>query len=203
MENLNVLDGLKYLGEIWFEKKGLITALILANIFLLVTFDIQPNFYFLIPTLSLLIIASWAISTKPQIAKKDKIGFLVCLDCTEDKEAKKVSEDFIRPLKKLVADSDIGSKIDFIVAPQWIAKNITTGQEAEALRSKSNAQFMIYGNVRLRVINGKEHHVTELDGIVVHRATTKENSSEIVKEFSALLPRKLKGTSGNPLIQVN
>ncbi len=55
----------------------------------------------------------------------------------------------------------------------------------------SNAHFMILGNFKKRILNGKEHHIINLNGLVTHKPLPKEIQKLLSFEFKELFPRKL------------
>lgn len=138
------------------------------------------------------ITVAWLWTRRPPRTKRDRIGFLVSIIAFDDKEGQKLREDFVLPLQRLIKSSKAGYGFHFLELPQFLAKNVVDIETAEAIRRKCRAHMMLYGSVRVRQINGEDHHVIELDGIVSHPASLDERVRGILgQEFGELLPRRV------------
>jgi len=60
------------------------------------------------------------------------------------------------------------TKFYLLEYPQWLARRCIDGSNAKHLLSGSRAHMIIYGEVKLRMLDGKESHVLEIDGAVRH-----------------------------------
>jgi hypothetical protein len=192
MPSLN--DIADFVEKTWYDKKGLVIALLVATPTVIALFPVGNIAYavgvcLLINTLLILIwLRTQAIPKSP----KDKLGFLVCLSCTNDSEAKKIREDFIVPLRQLVKSGQTGNTFHFIELPQYLACKVEDIDDAQEVRIKARAHFMIYGRVRLREINKKMVHVLEMQSIVAHQPITDKNTQlAFAREFSELMPSRL------------
>ena len=58
----------------------------------------------------------------------------------------------------------------------------------------------MYGRVRVRVIDGKEHHVIDMNGIVAHKPVSGDVKQLFSLEFSELLPRRVHISKENDLL---
>lgn len=166
----------------------LLTALFLNT--LLQKLDL-PVFFVSTVIAEVLLIVLWWFIRQPKKAEKNKIGFLVAIACSDADERKRISEDFIRPLKRLISSGRMGNLFSFIKAPEFLSSQIHNVDDAQSLRIKSRAQFMLFGRSRLRVVNGSSVHVIELSGIVAHQSVSPEMTANFIAEFSELLPRNL------------
>ena len=85
----------------------------------------------------------------------------------------------------------MGASFHFIELPQFHAERIVDAESAQLLRIQTGAQFLLFGRVRLRQLNGQDHHVIDLDGAVTHQPVPAAISKWLSTEFAELLPRKL------------
>lgn len=199
----NLAELVQLVKKHWFEKSGLIITTILAwaietpfllnsqlaLIYVLLTFAITALFVFI----------GWLVSHKTPITPKNKIGFVVSIGCADDDESERLREDFVIPLRQLVKSGKTGKAFHFIELPQHLAKRVVDPDDAQELRVKCKAHFVLYGRVRLREIQGVEHHIVELGGVVAHRPISEEVSKSFAQEFSELLPRKVSIPKENDL----
>jgi tetratricopeptide (TPR) repeat protein len=185
----------KFLDETWYQPRGLLIATVFIVITVLpINLFSQLDFIFLLLIAVLLIIGTataWHISRTPRKVKRNRVGFIVAIHCSEKEEHLKLKEDFIFPLKSLLDSGDIGKTIDFISLPQHISSSITSSDDAERIRLRCRAHFMIYGRVRLRKIDGQYFHMMEIQGVVTHTPTSVETAKSFSAEFAELLPRQI------------
>jgi hypothetical protein len=187
-------DYFEFLQNKFQSLMGLIVSEILLTVLFLNTLlqrlDLTVFFLALVITGGLLTVLWWFIR-QPKKAEKNKIGFLVAIACSDTDERRRISEDFIRPLRRLISSGRMGNLFSFINAPEFLSNQIHSVDDAQSLRIRSRAQFMLFGRSRLRVVNGNSVHVIELSGIVAHQSVSKEMTENFIAEFSELLPRNL------------
>lgn len=204
---MNTLKDLPpFLEKQWYSPIGLITAE-LASFGITIPYFISHLSILASLSLSclfgLLILAFWWFCQQPPKTREDKIGFLVAISCPDEEEKKKIQEDFIDPLHKLIKSGVTGNTFEFLIAKEHISSKIHNIEEAEAIRKKARAHFMIYGVVRLRKINGVDTHVIELEGLVSHNSLSKQVSESISREFGELLPRRVQATTENDVFSLH
>lgn len=200
---MNLRETSDFFESIWFEKKGLIAALLAVTVglFPLLLINIGA-LWGILGTLStnILVAAFWWWSRQPPVTPVDKIGFLISISCTDDQESKQLQEDFVRPLRNLLKSGKTGYAFHVMEMPPHISSTIQDIEEAQVLRFKCRAHFMIFGRVRLREINGKVVHVLDLEGAVSHNPVPDHISQMLSQEFSELMPRKLHVAKENDLL---
>ncbi|MDD2913908.1 MAG: hypothetical protein PHP70_01180 [Gallionella sp.] len=193
----------QFFEESWYKKSGLVTVELIALV-TLATLLVQANAHILVwalltPSVLLCIYLFWGYTTRPPIVPKDKVGFLVCITCTDEAELRKIEEDFIDPLRKLVKSGVAGNTFYFLQMPQHFAMQVVDADSASEMRMRCRAHFMIYGRVKKRIINGKETHIVELEGAVAHQPISKKVQDSLVSEFTELLPRNVHISTENDL----
>jgi tetratricopeptide (TPR) repeat protein len=198
------LENVRFIEKHWFEKTGLFFALIttIALMLMLLT-TLNAVWWVTIIVLALsiaLVTMAWIISKSPPKTQKNKIGFLISIACDGDEESKKLRDDFVIPLRQLVKSGKTGSAFHFMELPQHLARSLIEKDDAQSIRSRSRAHFMLFGRVRLRELEGQKHHVIDLDSMVTHEAVTKEASQLLAKEFLELMPRKITIPTENDLL---
>lgn len=199
---------LELLQKYWHKHLGLLIAEIIG-ITLITTIlatisstNILSNIIsYAIVTLGILFL--WLYSNRCPKTKKGKVGFAICINCSNEEEREKIREDFIITLKNLIKRGKIGETFEVITIPDHISEKIIDNESAQLLRQKCRAHFFLYGRVRLREINKKKFHVIDLDGIVKHRLIPKEISQIISNEFAELLPRQIQIATENDLLTFN
>lgn len=196
-------DTVKFLEEHWHKKVGLVTVevvFISALLGLLAAIKVTLLLWLSLPPLfALIVYFIWRYTTRPPIVPKDKIGFLVCITCSDEGELRTIVEDFIAPLRQLVKSGKAANSFHFIEMPQHFARQVLDVDSANDMRVRCKAHFMIYGRARKRVIDGKENHIIELEGAVAHQPVSDKVRENLAIEFAELLPRNVILSSENDL----
>lgn len=204
VQNSSLHDIAQFLETQWFKKAGLIASIIAAVSGELVWLANVNAAWWVTLTITLgtalIITLSWLGSRRPTRTKKDKIGFLVSIACSDDLEAKKLREDFVIPLRNLIKSGRTGGAFHFIELPKHLADSVLDADDAQVVRVRSRAHFMLYGRVRLRTIDGKDHHVIDLEGLVAHKPVPDHLQESLSREFTELLPRRVQLTTDNDLL---
>ncbi len=134
----------------------------------------------------------WLYTNRLPRTPKNKIGFLICISTGKEIEPIKIKEDFVIILHELIKQGVSGRWFHVITVPEYVADKIIDQDDAERLRLRCNAHFVIYGRVHLRLINSKEKYVLNLKGIVATRqALPKSAIEDISSEFKNFFPPKL------------
>lgn len=198
----NPIEIVRFLEKHWYEKSGLVAALIFTTIVegtLLSKGGASGKETFLVFVVSWIAIVTawWFTALRIPKTPKDMVGFLVSIECPDDKESEKLREDFVVPLRQLIKSGKVGGDFHFIQLPQHQARKIKEHDDAKALAAKTGAHFIFYGRVRLREIEGKEHHIIDLEGAVSHKPIPIAVSEILAREFSELLPRKVRMPTDN------
>jgi tetratricopeptide (TPR) repeat protein len=145
----------------------------------------------------------WFIYKRTPKTKKNKIGFVVSIICSNEDEGKKIHEDFTLTLQSLIKNSPSGKDFHFIEIKQHIAQKILNFEDAFKLQKKTRAHFVIFGRVRKRLINNSNTYFLELEGIVLHGPISIKDHSKLSGEFSELFPRQLAIDEKNDLFSFN
>lgn len=108
----------QFIDEYWPKKSGLAAAEIisfLALSTLLVAINVSLLLWACIILLvGISIFFLWPYTSRPPVVSKDKIGFLVCITCSDEKELSIIVEDFISPLRQLVKSGKVGDSFYFV-----------------------------------------------------------------------------------------
>lgn len=185
-----------FLKEHWYSKQGIVAAEIFSLILLITFFNwlglSKLVSLTLIPFILVFLFCYWFFSIRPPKTPKNKVGFLISIASSNEDDAKKVKEDLIVPLMQLIKSGKAGKSFHFMELPQHLAEKILDPDQAEFIRVKSGAHFMLFGRVRKRQFeDGKIHHVIDFQGAVAHRPVSNQVSESLKTEFSELLPRQV------------
>lgn len=204
MELSDIEKVISILKKGWTQPHGLLAAILVsfvAEIALITATSPSPKadtLIILIPSLTIYI--AWLWTRRLPKRKKGKVGFAVSLWCSDEEAACKVREDFVLSLQKLIKSGRTGSSFQFMEIPAYKAEKIVDPDDAQELRLKTKANFIIYGRVRRRRVDGSERYFLELDGLVAHKPISNDISQRIANEFSELLPRKVILAQENDLL---
>lgn len=191
----------------WHKPIGLIASIIAAltfEILLLNSVKASTTITILVYVLTLLFLFStWIYSNRYPKTHKGKVGFVVCIQFSNDNQKQIIRDDFVTTLRKLLKGGALGHTFHFIEIPKHISDKVFDMEDAHKLRLKTKSHFLIIGRVRLRTLGGKESHILDLDGIVIHRPLNETASAIISREFRELFPRRLRIATENDLLAFN
>ena len=139
----------------------------------------------------------WWYTNRLPKTRKGKVGFLISIASGEETERKKIMEDFVTTLHELLKGGASGHSFQLIKVPDHVAEKIVDIDDAQRLRLRCKAHFVIYGRVRLRPVAGKEEHVLHLEGLVAHKPISEVVSQKLSNEFAELMPRRVRIATEN------
>lgn len=181
----------------WYRVSSLLLLLGLIAVFLLWVFSAidfsKINYYQYAIAGLILILATivWWVTTRPYKSPPKKVGFGVALVTESREQREKLYHDFIVSLRTLLSKSKYRYKFAFHVYPQHFAEKIESSDDARKFMKDARLRFLIYGRVRNRIVNDKETHILQLDGVVAHRPIDPEFQKQFSAEFSELFPRRM------------
>lgn len=133
----------------------------------------------------------WFRSNRLKRTPKNKVGFVLAIDCENQADRQQVRSDFTEELKRLVSDSGVGHHFWFYEIPDAAERVVRTQAEAKALQHETRAHFVLYGKVRTRETGGARSHIIDLAGLVHHGPITPHNQRNLAKDFAELMPRRV------------
>jgi tetratricopeptide (TPR) repeat protein len=187
--------------RLWGQRTGYFAVLVVLLGAELLLFSNQPlNFLWAAVLSALILEVVWRVCRRIPKTQNGKLGFVISIACDDEKTAHLIRADFILTLRKLLRAGRLGKTFQVIEIPQHHAISIVDMDDAQRVRIAARAQFMLYGRVRQRQVNSKDHHYLELDGVVAHKPIPLEISKRLSEEFSELLPRKIVIPKDNDLL---
>jgi len=203
----DLIQFINWLSERWHSRYSILllcAVVLLSSIIYLsgVNFNaITLLKWITIALILLLLYGFWFFTTKVPQRTPGKIGFIVAI-CTENqKQYKRITEDFIEKLRQDVARGNLKYAFEIIVYPEYYSKKLKDQNTVREYLSKSNAQFCVYGRCRERNISGKQHFVIDLQGAVAHKPLPQDIQNKFSSEFTELLPNRLAITEENDLFE--
>lgn len=195
------LTGLaNFLERKWFEKSGLFAAMALCAVGSVVLFTSQDDAPWARALLgiavALIVLCAWLYSRQVPKTKPGRVGIAVAIACENDEESRRLHADFVTPLQKAIHDGASGSSLQFIELPSFLTSEIVDKVSALKMREKCGTHLLLYGRVRRRLDGGNEFCFMELEGVVAHKPISKEASLTLGKEFSEIIPRRVKIPAG-------
>lgn len=188
-------DSINFIKDNWYNWSGLVVCefIMVAVATITMKFVSVPNIVTVIVDIVIIVILAiiWFFTTRVPRVPDDKVGFAICLSCSDDKVIQLIEEDFIHNLKKSIASSATGNTFHFIQLPRHFANSVSTVDEARKIMAKMRCHFILYGRVRERNIGGKQQKLIELDGIVAHTPVSTTVTSKLAVEFGELIPRRV------------
>ena len=146
------------------------------------------------------IVAVWYLTTRVPRARKGRTGIVIAVSAEGDKERIRLQSDFINVLRSALDDSNDLLRFDFVVLPKWHAEKILDSDAAEKYARKCRAHFLVFGNAKVRVLNGKESHVLRLRQLIVHKPISKDISKLFSQEMSEVFSGNINVSRENDLV---
>lgn len=197
----NLLDLLDAVRRSWPSFQGLLLAWLVALAAGAMFLPLASSPWPLVITLAIggVVTLAWLKARQLKRCPPDKFGFVVAISVDDPNTQRLFERDFSRNLESLVSTGRSGERVWAYRVPQLHLPLCLTQQEAMEMRQKTNAGFLLYGQVRTRKEDKTKHYV-DLHGVVGHAETVASNKTKLVKEFTELLPRRLIALEGNQLV---
>lgn len=191
------MKSLKFIFDLvkseWHNPITLLFVLVAAAMMILAIdlskVDVQTVLAIAIVSIGIVII--WKYSNRLPKTNKNKVGFIVAIKISKNMDDEQLKSDFADNIKKLLNRSSYRYQFHFLLYPQHFAKKITTHDDAKKYLIESKGHFILFGHLKQRLINGKQHHILDLDGGVRHRPLPAEWQKQFAKEFGELLPKRM------------
>lgn len=188
-------DSINFIKDNWYNWSGLVVCEFIAITATTITLKFVglPNLVISIVDFVIFIIlaAVWFFTTRIPRTPDNKVGFAVCLSCSDDKVIQQIEEDFIHNLRRLITSSSTGNTFHFMQVPRHFANSVNNIEDARKIMAKTRCHFILYGRARERNIGGKQQKLIEMDGIVAHNPVPAAVTSKLAAEFGELIPRRV------------
>lgn len=197
MIKIDLVPMIQWLSERWYRKSTLVILVLSALLVLLtcaMNFDlykINLLWWIIIVVVLSGIVSGWLLSRKIPRTPKGRVGFLIAINHEDKTKQERFRNDFIRVLKNLLEAGGLKYQIKVVVLNEFHSSKIMDQETALYYLKTSHGHFILYGNIRERVLNNQAHHFLNLAGTVTHRPIPKPVSQIFSREFSELLPSKL------------
>src|SRR3989344_2256879 len=137
---------------------------------------LSPSEWWASALLPLIFIVVWYISNKVPKTATGKIGFVIALSAETPEEHDVIQADFVRSLQDALADTheDGAPEFQFILLPARHAKQISGPDSATRYIRLCRANLLVFGDARIRKLDGKDVHALRINQLVVHRQGPQE-----------------------------
>lgn len=140
----------------------------------------------------------WFSDRKLKKCPPGKVGFLLAISVDDSDTYKLFQRDFIQNIERLLLTSELRQRIWVEEVPQWRLEKAPSMDDAAELRQMSNCTFVLFGQVRTRQEQRRQHYI-DLSGVIGHAETEEHNTSKLRNEFSELMPRRIIAEEGSEL----
>lgn len=128
--------------------------------------------------------------------KKNKLGIVIAIFAENEIERQKLKLDFVSELKNNLRQEGILEISNIIFLKNHQAEDIVESNNfSEAIaqvNKKIKGHFYVWGKIKKRPDQDSDHkYYLSFNGYVVHKPIRQELSSEISKDFSAVLPKEI------------
>jgi hypothetical protein len=133
----------------------------------------------------------WKLDNSVPEVPKGKVGLVLAVACDNRQHDQQVRADFVGSLRRLLLSDQSATSFALIDLPDHHSRQCHDIDSARQMLSKSQGHFILYGQVRRRLIQGADSHLISLDGLVKHSPIPQPSSEAIARDFGQLLPRRL------------
>ena len=137
---------------------------------------------------------AWINARRLRRCPPGSVGFVVAISVDSDDVYPSFQRDFVHNLRNLLRQGELKSGVWFYEVPQFRLNGPVDQDKAAYFRQKTEAAFVLYGQVRTRQESETKHYL-DLHGLVGHAETTESNKTRLTDEFTELLPRRLIASS--------
>ena len=142
----------------------------------------------------------WYWTIRLPTTRKGKIGVVVAITAESEEERRQLQNDFVVNLRRALESSNDILKFHFMELSSHRAASILDEETAKTYVRKCRAHFLIFGDVRVRTINGKEFHALRLRELVVHKQISTELSKTFGREMASIFPEQIAVSRENDLL---
>jgi hypothetical protein len=182
--------------ERWSSRFTLVLVVTVIGLSTLLTVSaldlgkIAPSGWVVVVLTMSLTVLIWRFTNQSPRNVKEKIGFVVAITAEDEQHAKTLRSDFVNTVRDLLRAPGLRYAFHFIEFPPRFASQVTRENAVEKLK-RSKGHFMIFGEAKSRHVLGRDKHVLNLEGAVVHRSIPVQESRALGREFSEVFPRRL------------
>jgi len=207
---METIQGKLYeLSTKYFHKwYGLLSTLILIWIVTLTIYKLIPTntwFYWYalgIVSICLIVGIGWGVYTfrYPRRSKK-RLGLVIAVQIESLEDFTLFKKDFLLPFKEKIAQNNL--PFDILVLKNHQSENVETMEDAKKILKKTRGHFILWGEVKRRNHQNKEHYVFALRAMVIHSPITEIQKVFLTQDFDALLRNQVMFETGLQYMQFN
>lgn len=168
---------------------GSIFALTVGFVGLLPDWSDYPYRNFaLVLTTDAVAVLLWFYVRRVPSAKPGTIGIALAITSEQSAHRKQIIKDLL-PAFSDTFDTFTGSKkFEVLVVPEWLANTIDDNDSAKKVAMRVNAALLVFGDAKIRLHHGKEHHVLSMKQMAQHRPVDQRISDVLGQEVSSVFP---------------
>jgi hypothetical protein len=151
-----------------------------------------------IPVFLLITTLLWRNLTSVPKNLKNKVGLIVAIVTENEDEKIRLKHDFIKTFQENINAGNKQEDFYIVEYPEFYSEQITENTFKNFM-DKSKAHFIVYGFLKKRLHEGKEHHFFNLNFAVRHAPIPISVSRKFSEEMTQLAPRKIYFTTENEL----
>lgn len=175
---------------------GILSALVGAGLVLMWVSEgtqkaVRPLGIVLVTITALGIGLLWILTNRLPRTPKGKVGIIVAVASEDEEQDKQFRADFIENLRLLLHRNPEASNLHLIVLPRHAAKRVDRPDMALRYTKKLRGHFMLYGRIRKRQIRGRDSHLLNFEGLVMHAPVAANVQKDLQADFNTVLPRRV------------
>jgi len=128
--------------------------------------------------------------TQRRVAK-GKVGIGVALYNEGDEGARRLQTDFVTALRNAFGNAHDEASTDFVEFAPATSRGLHTIEQATKLANRTNLTVLIFGQVRVRVVNGQATNVVDLRCLARHVPITSEMGKRFAHEMTFAMPQRM------------
>jgi hypothetical protein len=133
----------------------------------------------------------WFVTNRVPRSPRGTVGIVVAISTEAQVYARQLRSDFIESLRSLVASHQGPTSFALVAYDQDLARRVQEEAAAEKYLRRSRGRLILFGTARTRQVSGRQQHVIDLKGCVLHKPIPREASKRFGAEMSRILPPRI------------
>jgi hypothetical protein len=147
------------------------------------TKDSEGITWLVILGVSFLAFLIWSFARRIPTTKRGRIGFPIAIRLPKADDHREVLEkDFLDALKREISSFSTTASSDCFIVNEYYCKQAVNDKGVIKLLKRTHGHCLLWGEVKVRHVNGAPHYVTDMRWAVSHRPIPRDASSHFAQD---------------------
>lgn len=132
--------------------------------------------------------SNWRI---PKNNPNETIGIVIAITTENKKEKLRLQNDVVREFESYLLHPKFKSRFKIIKYSEKLSVQINSMITAEKFVRKSKCNFILYGSISERNVQGSNTYIFKLDALITHKMLSENLKNSLQSDFSSTLPTRV------------